>query len=127
MLLLNIDYVPGKEIEALGLVKGTTVHSKNFGKDFMASMKTLVGGDGLYRDAHRSPADRHQAHGGRGRGHGCRRGDLRPLRQRLRDGQRRRGGCLRHGGKVQIKAKKASQKEAFFFDIRLKSATILLR
>ena len=45
MLLLNIDYVPGKEIEALGLVKGTTVHSKNFGKDFMASMKTLVGGE----------------------------------------------------------------------------------
>ena len=45
MLLLNIDYVPGKEIEALGIVKGTTVHSKNFGKDFMASMKTLVGGE----------------------------------------------------------------------------------
>ena len=36
MLLLNIEYVPGKEIEALGLVKGTVVQSKNFGKDFMA-------------------------------------------------------------------------------------------
>lgn len=45
MLLLNIDYVPGKEIEALGIVKGTTVHTKNFGKDFMAGMKTLVGGE----------------------------------------------------------------------------------
>ena len=45
MLLLNIDYVPGREIEALGLVKGTVVQSKNFGKDFMASMKTLVGGE----------------------------------------------------------------------------------
>ena len=45
MLLLNIDHVPGKEIEALGLVKGTIVHSKNFGKDFMAAMKTLVGGE----------------------------------------------------------------------------------
>ena len=43
MLLLNIEYVPGKEIEALGLVKGTVVQSKNFGKDFMAGMKTLVG------------------------------------------------------------------------------------
>ncbi len=45
MLLLNIDYVPGKEIEPLGLVKGTVVQSKNFGKDFMAGMKTLVGGE----------------------------------------------------------------------------------
>ena len=41
MLLLNIDHVPGREIEALG----TVVQSKNFGKDFMAGMKTLVGGE----------------------------------------------------------------------------------
>ena len=45
MLLLNIDHVPGKEIEALGMVKGTVVQSKHFGKDFMAGMKTLVGGE----------------------------------------------------------------------------------
>ena len=45
MLLLNIDYVPGKEVEPLGLVKGTVVQSKNVGKDFMAGMKTLVGGE----------------------------------------------------------------------------------
>lgn len=45
MMLLNIDYVPGKEFEALGIVKGTVVQSKNFGKDFMAGMKTLVGGE----------------------------------------------------------------------------------
>jgi uncharacterized protein YbjQ (UPF0145 family) len=45
MLLLNLDYIPGKDIEALGLVKGTTVQSKNLGKDFMAGMKTLVGGE----------------------------------------------------------------------------------
>ena len=45
MLLLNIDHVPGREMEALGSVKGTVVQSKNFGKDFMAGMKTLVGGE----------------------------------------------------------------------------------
>lgn len=45
MLLLNIDYVPGREIEPLGIAKGTVVQSKNFGKDFMAGMKTLVGGE----------------------------------------------------------------------------------
>ena len=45
MILLTIEYVPGREIEALGLVKGTVVQSKNFGKDFMAGMKTIVGGE----------------------------------------------------------------------------------
>ena len=45
MMLLNIEYIPGKRIEALGLVKGTTVYSKSFGKDFVAGMKTLVGGE----------------------------------------------------------------------------------
>ena len=45
MKLLTIKNVPGKKIEALGLVRGTTVQSKNVGKDFMAGMKTLVGGE----------------------------------------------------------------------------------
>ena len=45
MKLLNIDHIPGKEIEALGIVKGTIVHTKNIGRDFMAVMKTLVGGE----------------------------------------------------------------------------------
>ena len=45
MLLLNIDHIPGKEVEALGIVKGSVVRSKHFGKDFMAGMKTLVGGE----------------------------------------------------------------------------------
>ena len=45
MQLVNIDHIPGKELEALGIVKGTVVQSKNFGKDFMAGMKTLVGGE----------------------------------------------------------------------------------
>ena len=45
MKLLNIDYIPGKNVEDLGIVKGTVVHSKNVGKDFMAAMKTLVGGE----------------------------------------------------------------------------------
>lgn len=46
MLLVNIDYIPGYVItEALGLVKGTIVQSKNIGRDFMAGMKTIVGGE----------------------------------------------------------------------------------
>lgn len=46
MLLSTIDYVPGREIEqCLGLVTGSVVTSKHFGKDFMAGMKTLVGGE----------------------------------------------------------------------------------
>ncbi len=45
MLLVNIHHIPGKEFEVLGMAKGCVVQSKNFGKDFMAGMKTLVGGE----------------------------------------------------------------------------------
>ena len=45
MKLLSISYIPGCEIEALGMVKGTVVQTKNIGRDFMAGMKTLVGGE----------------------------------------------------------------------------------
>lgn len=45
MKLVSIDSIPGKEIETLGIVKGTIVQSKNIGRDFMAGMKTLVGGE----------------------------------------------------------------------------------
>ena len=45
MKLVSIETIPGVEFEVLGLVKGTVVQSKNFGKDFMAGMKTLVGGE----------------------------------------------------------------------------------
>ena len=33
------------KIEALGLVKGSVVQAKSFGKDFMSGMKNLVGGE----------------------------------------------------------------------------------
>ena len=45
MLLITINHIPGKEFEVLGMVKGTVVQSKHIGKDFMAGMKTLVGGE----------------------------------------------------------------------------------
>ena len=34
MKLLSIDYIPGTEIEALGMVKGTVVQTKNVGRDY---------------------------------------------------------------------------------------------
>ena len=45
MMLVTIDSIPGKEYEVLGIAKGTIVQSKNFGRDFMAAVKTLVGGE----------------------------------------------------------------------------------
>ncbi len=45
MLLVNTDYISGKELVTLGIVKGSVVQTKNFGKDFMAGIKTLVGGE----------------------------------------------------------------------------------
>ena len=46
MKLVNIDYLPNEEItEVLGLVKGQVVQSKNIGRDFVAGLKTVVGGE----------------------------------------------------------------------------------
>jgi uncharacterized protein YbjQ (UPF0145 family) len=46
MILVNIDHVPGKKVEKVfGVAKGSTVHSKHIGKDIMASLRTLVGGE----------------------------------------------------------------------------------
>ena len=45
MLLVNTDYITGKELEMLGLVKGSTIQTKNIGRDIGAGLKTLVGGE----------------------------------------------------------------------------------
>jgi len=45
MILVNTDYITGKELEMLGLVRGSTIQSKHLGKDIMQSFKTLVGGE----------------------------------------------------------------------------------
>ena len=45
MILVNTDYIAGKELEMLGLVKGSTIQSKNLGKDIPQGFKTLVGGE----------------------------------------------------------------------------------
>ena len=45
MILVNTDYISGKELEMLGLVKGSTIQSKHVGKDILQSLKTLVGGE----------------------------------------------------------------------------------
>ena len=45
MILVNTDYITGKELEMLGLVKGSTIQSKHIGNDIAQSFKTLVGGE----------------------------------------------------------------------------------
>ena len=45
MILVTTDFISGKTIETLGIVKGSTVQSKHMGSDIMASFKTLVGGE----------------------------------------------------------------------------------
>ncbi len=45
MILVNTDYIAGKELEMLGLVKGSTIQTKNVGHDITQSFKTLVGGE----------------------------------------------------------------------------------
>ncbi|MCK4792894.1 MAG: YbjQ family protein [Desulfobacteraceae bacterium] len=46
MIITNIETVPGKTIvEHFGLVSGSTIRAKHIGRDIMASLKNLVGGE----------------------------------------------------------------------------------
>ena len=45
MILVNTDYISGRELETLSLVKGSTIQSKHIGKDIAQAFKTLVGGE----------------------------------------------------------------------------------
>ena len=45
MILVKTDYITGKELEMLGMVRGSTIQSKNIGKDITQGFKTLVGGE----------------------------------------------------------------------------------
>ncbi len=46
MILTNIETVPGQEIvEHYGLVSGSTIRAKHAGRDFMAGIKNIFGGE----------------------------------------------------------------------------------
>jgi len=45
MQLYTTDFITGKNIETIGLVTGGAVQTKHVGKDFMAGVRKLVGGE----------------------------------------------------------------------------------
>lgn len=46
MIVVTSGFVPGQRVtEALGVVRGSTIRSKHIGKDLMAGLRTLVGGE----------------------------------------------------------------------------------
>jgi uncharacterized protein YbjQ (UPF0145 family) len=45
MILVNTDFITGKELETLGLVRGSTIQSRHLGKDVLQALKSLVGGE----------------------------------------------------------------------------------
>jgi len=46
MLLSNLEHVPGyRVVEHLGLVMGSTIRAKHVGRDIMAGLKNIVGGE----------------------------------------------------------------------------------
>ncbi|MDW7672559.1 MAG: YbjQ family protein [Bacillota bacterium] len=45
MIIVNTDFISGKELETLGMVKGSVIQAKHVGKDIMSGLKGLVGGE----------------------------------------------------------------------------------
>lgn len=51
MILVTTDYISGKELEMIGIVKGSTIQSKHIGKDLTSGLKSIVGGElGAYTE-----------------------------------------------------------------------------
>jgi len=46
MIIVTTDSIPGYEIiEVIGLVRGNTIRARAIGKDIMAGLKNLIGGE----------------------------------------------------------------------------------
>ncbi|MGI6358464.1 MAG: YbjQ family protein [Bacillota bacterium] len=45
MILVNTDFISGKELQTLGLVKGSTIQTRNIGRDITQAFKHMVGGE----------------------------------------------------------------------------------
>ena len=45
MILVTTESIGGKEYDAIGIVKGTTIQSVHIGKDIGSAFKPLVGGE----------------------------------------------------------------------------------
>lgn len=45
MLMVNIDRIPGVEFEVLGMVEGSVVLAKDAASDFVAGVRSIVGGE----------------------------------------------------------------------------------
>jgi uncharacterized protein YbjQ (UPF0145 family) len=45
MFLVNTESIPGREIEVLGLVRGSTIQTRNIGRDITQGLKTIIGGE----------------------------------------------------------------------------------
>ncbi|MBC7099538.1 YbjQ family protein [Candidatus Bipolaricaulota bacterium] len=46
MLVVTVDRIPGREVaEVLGLVQGSTIRARHLGRDIMAGLRNVVGGE----------------------------------------------------------------------------------
>lgn len=45
MILVNTDFISGKELETISIVKGSTIQTKHLGKDILSGLKNMVGGE----------------------------------------------------------------------------------
>jgi uncharacterized protein YbjQ (UPF0145 family) len=45
MILVNTDFITGKTLSTISIVKGSTIRSKHLGKDIMSGLKMIVGGE----------------------------------------------------------------------------------
>ncbi len=45
MIVTTTEHIPGREYEIIGIVRGSTVRAKHIGRDILAGLKNIVGGE----------------------------------------------------------------------------------
>ncbi len=45
MILVNTDFITGRELETMSIVKGSTIRAKHMGKDILSGLKMITGGE----------------------------------------------------------------------------------
>lgn len=45
MIVVNTDFISGRALETIGLVRGSMIQTKHLGRDILSALKTIIGGE----------------------------------------------------------------------------------
>ena len=118
MLIVTTETIQGKNLEMLGMVKGSTIQTVNAFRDIGAGLKTLVGGElkkyNEMMDKARQIATERMVEEATWCGCYC----VRALFHFCNHAERRGSDGIRYGGEIQVKEKRVISHPLFYIHHR---------